>query len=433
MIARYSMPEMTQLWSDEEKYNVWLRIEILACEAWAEKGKIPAEALENIRTKAKIDVARIDEIEAECRHDVIAFTTCLAESIGPDSRFVHMGLTSMDVVDTAQCARTVKAFDLILEKLDKLLEILKRQTLEHKDTIMIGRTHGVHAEPITMGLKFMIWLDEFERHKQRLEAARETMSVGKISGAVGTYAHTGLDVEKYVLEKMGLKPTYLSSQIVQRDRHAEALCAIAQCGASIEKVATEIRNLQRTEISELEESFAKGQKGSSAMPHKRNPIACENVTGLARLLRGYAVAGLETVSLWHERDLSNSSCEGITLVDGTTLLHYIINRISIVLDDLWVKADRMKENIDASMGCIYSQRVLLALIDKGMTREDAYKVAQDNAMAAWHERVPLREKLLADPRATEFLSEDDLDKAMDSKAFLRYVDDIYDRRFGSGR
>ena len=431
MIARYTLPEMEDLWSEDEKFQCWLEIEILACEAWAKAGKIPPEAMENIRSKAQIDPERINEIEAEVRHDVIAFTTCLAEFIGPDSRYVHMGLTSMDVVDTALSVRTVRAFDLILRKVDALLETLKRLARAHRTTLMMGRTHGVHAEPIVLGLKFLIWLEEFRRHHRRLEAARESMRVGKISGAVGTYAHTGAQVERYVCRKMGLNPARASSQILQRDRHAEALCAIAQAGASIEKIATEIRNLQRTEIAEVEEPFAEGQKGSSAMPHKRNPIGCENVTGLARLLRGYAVAALETVALWHERDLSNSSCERITIPDATTLLHYMLDRTNQILSGLEVNANRMKENMEITLGLVFSQRVMLALVEKGLTREAAYAITQRNAMAAWAERRPMRETLLEDSEVTARLSEAELDKVMDYEAFLRYIDVIYEQCLGA--
>ncbi|MCX7012166.1 MAG: adenylosuccinate lyase [Candidatus Sumerlaeota bacterium] len=431
MIERYTLPEMADLWGEDEKYHVWLEIELLACEAWARQGKIPAKALQNIRSKAQIDPERIAEIEAEVKHDVIAFTTCLAEVIGPDSRFVHMGLTSMDVVDTAFSVRTVRAMDLILAKTDDLIATLQRQAVAHKSAIMMGRTHGMHAEPISLGLKFLIWLDEFRRHRTRLRAARDSICVGKISGAVGTYAHTGPEIERYVCEKLGLQPAKASSQILQRDRHAEVLCAIAQAGASLEKIAVEIRNLQRTEIGEAEEPFSKGQKGSSAMPHKRNPISSENVTGLARLLRGYAVAGLETVALWHERDLSNSSCERVTIPDATTLLHYMLNRMNSVVKSLEVYPERMRENMELTLGLCFSQRVMLALVDKGLTREQAYAMTQRSSMAAWAARRPLRELLLEDPDLAGRLSAAELDKIMDYGVFLRYIDVIYEQCLGA--
>ncbi|MCX7624895.1 MAG: adenylosuccinate lyase, partial [Candidatus Sumerlaeaceae bacterium] len=323
VIPRYSTPEMTELWSEEAKFQAWLDVELATCEAWHELGKIPAEALEEIRAKARFDVSRIEEIEKTVHHDVIAFTTCLAENIGPSSRFVHMGLTSNDVVDTAQGLRLKRAGELIRHEVTALRETLRHLALEHRDQIVVGRTHGVHAEPIVLGLKFLLYYDEMGRNDQRLQCAFDRVAIGKISGAVGTYAHTGPELERLVCQKLGLGHARIATQVLQRDRHAELVCALAICGSTLEKIATEIRHLQRTEVRELEEPFSAGQKGSSAMPHKRNPVKCEQLTGLARMLRGYATTALENNALWHERDISHSSTERIILPDATTLLHYM--------------------------------------------------------------------------------------------------------------
>ncbi len=425
MIDRYSLPEMTQLWSEQEKFATWLEIEILACEAWARKGEIPPGALEIIRHKAAFSVERIEELEKELRHDVIAFLTNLAENIGPDSRFVHMGLTSSDVVDTAQSVRLLRAGKLIMEKLDPLIESLRRRALEHRETVVIGRTHGIHAEPTTLGLKFLLWHQEMLRNKIRLEAAFADVSVGKISGAVGTYAHTGPEIEQYVCEKAGLAPAPVSTQIIQRDRHAHLLSAIAIAGATIEKMTTEIRGLQRTEIREVEEPFGKKQKGSSAMPHKRNPVVSEQLSGLARLLRGYVVAALENVALWHERDISHSSVERVILPDATTLFHYMLSKMTWIVDNMQFYPDAMKSNLEKTRGLLFSQAVMLALVEKGMLREDAYAVVQRCAMATWRDAVPLRDNLLADTGFSEVMTPAELDTVMDYRRFLRYVDDIY--------
>lgn len=427
MIDRYSLPEMRELWSEEAKFQSWLDVEILACEAWHELGEIPAEDLKNIKEKAKFTVERIDEIERTVHHDVIAFTTCLAEHIGPSSRFVHLGLTSSDVVDTALSLRMTKAFDLILAKLETLIGTLRAKAIEHKDRIMIGRTHGIHAEPTTLGLKFLIWFKEMERNRTRIQAARESIAFGKISGAVGTYAHTGPALERYVCTKLGLQPAPVSTQVLQRDRHAEAMAAVAITGATIEKIATEIRNLQRTDIYELEEPFRKGQKGSSAMPHKRNPVGCEQLCGLARVLRANMITAFENVALWHERDISHSSAERIIIPDGMSLLHYMLHQINRILDGAQPKPERMEHNLARMGGLTYSQKVLLALIERGCNREDAYAIVQNSAMKTWEDGHPLAEHLLADEVFHRHMNARDLDELMDPKSYLKYLDAIYEQ------
>jgi len=425
MIARYSLPEMAALWSEEAKFQSWLDVEIAACEAWAERGRIPAEALAEIKKRAAFSVERIDQIEAEVHHDVVAFTTNLAENIGPSSRYVHMGLTSSDVCDTALSVRMVRAMDLILAKLDALLAVLERQALAHRGTLMVGRTHGIHAEPIVLGLKFLVWLEEMRRNRRRLQEARETARVGKISGAVGTYAHTGPQIERYVCEKLGLKAAHISTQVLQRDRHAEYMAALAIAGATVEKIATEIRNLQRTDVREVEEPFRKGQKGSSAMPHKRNPVGCENLCGLARLLRGNLLAALENVALWHERDISHSSVERVIVPDSTILLHYMLDRLTAILDGLHIYPDAMRANVEKTRGLLFSQRVLLTLVDMGLTREEAYDIVQRAAMKTWAGEGAFRENLLSDADGAKHLAPEKLDAIMDYRIFLIYVDEIY--------
>lgn len=428
MIDRYTTREMRELWSEEAKFQAWLDVELAACEAWAELGKIPKEDLEVIQQKAGFSVDRIDELERDLHHDVIAFTTNLAENIGPSSRFVHLGLTSTDVVDTAQALRLRRAGGLILEALDDLIAVLRRLAVEMKDTAMVGRTHGVHAEPITLGLKFLVWFQEMKRNRTRLEHALADVVVGKISGAVGTYAHTGLGIEMRVCEKLGIAVAPVSTQILQRDRHAAFVAALAVCGGSIEKIATEIRHLQRTEVRELEEPFRKGQKGSSAMPHKRNPVKCEQLTGLARLLRGNAIAAMENMALWHERDISHSSAERVILADSTTLTHYMLRLLHRVLDGLHIYPDRMRKNLDLTRGLVFSQRVLLSLVDAGMTREEAYDVVQTAAMRTWEQdSTTLRQNLLGDERFRRVIGEPELDRLMDYSSFLAHVDAIYAR------
>ncbi len=432
MIERYTRPEMGRIWTLENKYRKWLDVELAVCEARAERGEIPPEAMETIRKKAAFSVERIDAIEKETHHDVIAFLTCVAEHVGPDSRFIHEGLTSSDVLDTANALLFMEASDLLLEDLDRLLAVLKRRAFEFKDTVMMGRSHGIHAEPITFGLKWALWYAEMQRNRLRLEHARETMRVGKISGAVGTYANIDPEIEKRVCETLGLKPAPVSTQVIQRDRYAEYFTTLAIIGATVEKIAVEIRHLQRTEVREAEEYFAPGQKGSSAMPHKRNPIASENLSGLARILRANALAALENVALWHERDISHSSVERIIGPDSTIVLDYMLNRLTGVLDKLVVYPENMKRNMEITGGLLYSQRVLLALVAKGLTREEAYRRVQRNAMKVWQEGGHLKEALRNDPDVTALLSDEELEELFDLRYHLKHVDTIFRQVFGSG-
>ncbi len=383
MIARYTRPIMEKLWNQETRYQKWLEVEIAACEALAGLGYIPPKDLAAIQKKARFSVERIEAIELETKHDVIAFLTSVAEHVGPASRHIHLGLTSSDVLDTSMAILLKEAADILLEDLKALQEAIREQAFRHKKTVMIGRSHGIHAEPITFGLKLAIWYDESKRNQRRLEQARESIAVGKISGAVGTFAHISPSVEAYVCKKLGLKPAPASSQIVQRDRYAEFFCALAILAGSIEKMAVEIRHLQRTEVLEAEEYFSKGQKGSSAMPHKRNPIASENLAGLARLIRGYALSALENQPLWHERDISHSSVERVIGPDATTLLDYMLARLTGLIKNLIVYPENMKRNLEITRGLPFSEGVLLALTRKGITREEAYKVVQENAMKVW--------------------------------------------------
>ncbi len=432
MIPRYSTPEMTELWSEQSKFAAWLEVELAACEAWHELGQIPLEELETIRERAAFTVERIEEIEKTVHHDVIAFTTCLAEHIGPASRFVHMGLTSNDVVDTAQALRLKRAGELILAEVEGLLATLRRLALEHKNRVVIGRTHGVHAEPITLGLKFLLYYAEMQRNAERLRSAFEQVAVGKISGAVGTYAHTGPELEALVCRRLGIASAPVATQVIQRDRHAQLVCALAICASTIEKIATEIRHLQRTEVRELEEPFRAGQKGSSAMPHKRNPVKCEQLTGLARLLRGYVVTALENNALWHERDISHSSTERVILPDATTLLHYMLRQIRGVLEGLHYYPENMQRNLELTRGLIYSQRALLALVEHGLSREEAYEIVQRAAMETWADsNVTFQERLRAEPRVRAALSDEKLAAIFDPTAFLRHVDHIFERVLGS--
>jgi adenylosuccinate lyase len=420
---------MGALWSDEAKYARWLQVELAVCEAYARRGVIPADALVRIRARARVDAARIAEIEARVRHDVIAFLTNLEEAIGEDSRFVHVGLTSSDVLDTALALTLVEAADRLVAGLDRLREVLRTLALRHRDTLTVGRTHGVHAEPTTFGLKVLGWWTEAARNRERLVRARETVRVGKISGAVGNFAHVAPAVEDEVCRALGLEPAPVSTQIVQRDRHAEFVAACAIAGGSLEKIAVEIRNLQRTEILEVEEPFAEGQKGSSAMPHKRNPVSCEQVSGLARVLRAHAGAALEDIALWHERDISHSSVERIILPDATILLDYLLAQTTWILEGLRVDPERMRENLERSYGLVYSQRVLLALTDAGLARQAAYELVQRNAMRAWEERRSFRECLEADPEVTRHLAPEVLKAAFDPAWYLRHVGAVY-RRLG---
>jgi adenylosuccinate lyase len=431
MIERYTRPEMGQLWTLDNKYRKWLQVEVAVCEVLSEKGHIPQDALEEIRNKADFDVRRIEEIEQETHHDVIAFLTSVAEHVGPASRYIHQGLTSSDVLDTATALIIMEASDLLLEDVEKLLNVLKRRAYEWKDTPMIGRSHGIHAEPITFGIKFAIWYAEMERNRERLWRAKESMRVGKVSGAVGTYANIDPDVESRTCDKLGLRAAPASSQIIQRDRYAEYFTTLALLGCSIEKIAVEIRHLQRTEVREAEEFFASGQKGSSAMPHKRNPVSSENLTGLARVLRGNALAAMENVALWHERDISHSSVERIIGPDSTILLDYMLSRLARVLDRLTVYPENMQRNLDLTGGLFYSQQVMLALTEKGLSREDAYRMVQKNAMKVWQERGQLRDALEEDPEMKRYLGPEELDAIFDLRYHLKHVDTIFKNVFES--
>jgi len=427
MINRYTLPEMRSLWSEESKFQTWLDIELYACEAQESLGKSPAGATARIRETAAFSVDRINELEKTLNHDVIAFLTCVAENVGEDSRFIHLGMTSSDVVDTALSSLVRRSGLIVAGKLEELRDALAQRAREFKHTVCIGRTHGVHAEPMTFGLKLALWYEETNRNITRLKRAIEAISVGKISGAVGTYAHIDPFVEKYVCEKMDLVPAAISTQIVQRDRHAEFMSTLAIIGSSLEKFATEIRHLQKTEVLEAEERFAKGQKGSSAMPHKRNPITCERVAGMARLLRGYAVSALENVALWHERDITHSSVERVILPDAATALHYMLTKMIGIISSMNVYPDNMKKNIEITHGLIHSQRVLLALIESGLTREDAYRIVQRNAMEVWKTGSDFYDLLRQDEELQQALSEEKLRECFSLEEQLKNVDMIFER------
>ncbi|MGP3561947.1 adenylosuccinate lyase [Geobacillus sp. BK01] len=427
MIERYTRPEMGAIWTEENRFKAWLEVELLACEAWAELGVIPKEDVRRLRENASFDIRRIKEIEEETRHDVVAFTRAVSETLGEERKWVHYGLTSTDVVDTALGYLLKQANAILRCDLENFIQILKEKAREHKYTVMMGRTHGVHAEPTTFGLKLALWYAEMERNLARFNQAAEMVEVGKISGAVGTYANIDPFVEQYVCEKLGLTPAPISTQTLQRDRHAYYMATLALIATSIEKFAVEIRGLQKSEVREVEEFFAKGQKGSSAMPHKRNPIGSENMTGMARVIRGYMVTAYENVPLWHERDISHSSAERIILPDATIALNYMLNRFANIVKHLLVYPENMKKNMERTFGLIYSQRVLLALIDKGMTREEAYDLVQPKAMEAWERQVPFRPLLEADERITNRLTSEELDNCFDYRHHLKHVDTIFAR------
>ena len=429
MIPRYSREKMTMIWSQENKYQKWLDVEISACEAMARLRKIPQKALKNIKEKVSIDVGRIDEIEKTTKHDVIAFLTSLTEKVGEDGRFIHMGMTSSDVLDTAFDVQLKESAEILLEDIDELLAVLKRRAFEHKNTLMIGRSHGIHAEPITFGMKMALWYQEMQRNRARLVQAKKSISVGKISGAVGTFSFIDPFVEEYVCGKLGLKPAPVSSQIVQRDRHAEFFTTLAIIASSLDKFAQEIRLLQRTEVREAEEYFSPGQKGSSAMPHKRNPVLSENISGLARLVRSYAVAALEDVALWHERDISHSSAERVIGPDATIALDFMLGRFTGLMDKLVVYPEKMLDNLNMTHGVIFSQMVLLALIDKGTTREVAYAIVQRNAMKSWLEGLEFRDLLEKDPIVTRYIQKKELAVIFNVKNFLKNLDFIFNRVF----
>jgi adenylosuccinate lyase len=431
MIERYTLPEMGSIWTDENRFQQWLEVEIAVCEVQADLGLIPKEAVDVIKRKARFDVRRILEIEKTVQHDVIAFTTCLAENIGPEARFVHYGLTSSDVIDTANGLLLRQAAHLLIDKLEKLSAVLRRRAFEFKDAPMIGRTHGVHAEPTTFGLKLALWYADAGRNLARLRRALETISVGKISGAVGTFAHLDPEVEERVCARLGLQPAPVSNQIIQRDRYAEFLSTLAIITSCLEKIALEIRHLQRTEVREAQEFFGAGQKGSSAMPHKRNPIVCEQICGLARVVRANAHAALENVALWHERDISHSSVERVILPDSCILTDYLLHRTTRLIDTLVVYPERMLENLNATRGLIFSGDVLLKLTERGLERERAYELVQNNARRVWDEGKSFRDLVLADPQITAVVSREEIERVFDLSVQLRNVDEIFSRVFPS--
>jgi adenylosuccinate lyase len=422
---------MGRLWSDQRKYDTWLRVESAAADAMADHGLIPLDAARDIRDKGKVDAARVDEIERTTQHDVIAFTTAVAEHVGASARWLHFGMTSSDVIDTAHALQMQASVDLLLQDLSVLLRVVRDRADEHRRTPMIGRTHGVHAEPMTFGLKLALWFTELVRDYDRLVRAREAISVGKLSGAVGTYAHLDPSIEQAVCDALGLTPAPVASQVIQRDRHAELLSTLAITAASLEKFAVEVRGLQKTEIGEVAEPFAKGQKGSSAMPHKRNPIGCEQITGLARLVRGNAMAALENVALWHERDISHSSVERVIVPDSFCALDHMVRRFTRIVRDLVVYSERMRDNLDRSRGVVFSGTVLLELASQGVSREDAYVMVQRNAMRSHDEVLDFKSLLLDDAEVMAVLSNDDISKAFDLDVQLRHVDAIMDRAFAS--
>ena len=431
MIDRYMPEDFAEIWSEENMFRSWLRVELETCRVLAEKGWIPEESMENIEKKADFSVPRIKEIEKITHHDLIAFTTSVAEFVGPDSRYIHWGLTSTDVVDTARGIQLKQAGGKMLEALDALKKVIGERAQEHRKTIMMGRTHGVHAEITTFGLKLAVWYDEMRRNRERLERAVEGVTFGKISGAVGTFAHLDPDVEDQVCRRLGLKPAPISTQTLQRDRHAELLSTIAIIGCSLDKFATEIRHLQRTEVREAEEPFASGQKGSSAMPHKRNPVKCEQVSGLSRLLRGYALTAMENVALWHERDISHSSAERVILPDATGLLTYMLRAMTKIIGKMAVYPERMLKNIELTRGMAYSGQLLLDLTRKGVLREDAYRWIQRCAMKVWEEDKDFVEVLLDDPDITKVLTEEETRSVVNPELQLRNIDVIFSRVFNS--
>lgn len=426
MIPRYSLPRMSRIWTEDNKFAVMLDVEIAACEAMSKLGKVPKEALQTIKAKARFDVERIKEIERATNHDVVAFISNLSENIGEDSKYIHMGLTSNDVLDTSLSVMMRQAVDLLIDDVKVLLKILRKKARKYKNTAMIGRTHGIHAEPITFGLKMAMFYDEFKRNLERLKAARDIISVGKISGAVGTYANIDPFVEEFVCKKLGLKPAKISTQILQRDRHAQYLFVLAIVGTSLEKLTTELRHLQRTEVGEAQEYFSPTQKGSSAMPHKKNPITCERICGMARILRGNAQAELESVALWHERDISHSSVERVVVPDSTILLDYMLNKTIEIVDKLVVHPEAMLKNLQLTKGIIFSQRVLLELINKGLTRQEAYDIVQRCALSlSKEEGFDFKQVLLSDEEVRKYLTQEEIEDCFDLRYHLKYVDRIF--------
>lgn len=427
MIDRYTLPEMGKIWTVENRLSTMLEVEILACEAMAELGMIPREAAQNIRAKAAFDVKRIEEIEEITKHDVIAFLTNVAEYVGEDAKYIHMGMTSSDILDTALSVQMKQAGELILQKMKGLGEVLKEKAARYKDALMMGRTHGVHAEPVTFGLKMALWYTENQRNMERLEQAIKMVSAGKISGAVGTFANIPPQIEEYVCRKLGLEPALVSTQIIQRDRHAHYMAILAVIASSLDKFATELRHLQRTEVLEVEEPFAKGQKGSSAMPHKKNPVLGERISGLARVIRGNALAAYENVALWHERDISHSSVERVILPDSTILVHYMLDKMTGIIKNLKVNTDNMRQNIEKTLGLIFSQRVLLALVEKGIARDTAYQMTQRNAMRAWDEKKDFKTLVLEDGDIMTHLTPEEVENLFDYTYHTKHVDYILKR------
>ncbi len=427
MIDRYSRPEMTALWSEKAQFDAWLEVELAACAAWSEIGVIPKEDVEKLYANARFDVDRIHEIEEETRHDVVAFTRAVSESLGEERKWVHYGLTSSDVVDTAWSVRIAKANTLILDALDTLIRVVARRAREHRKTLMMGRTHGVHAEPTTFGLKMALYYAELQRNRERFVRAAEDMRVGKVSGSVGTFAHVPTDIERLTCERLGLEAAPISTQVLQRDRHAHYMSVLALVGATLEKMAVEIRGLQKSEVREVEEAFRKGQKGSSSMPHKRNPIGSENITGCARLLRGYMVSAYENVPLWHERDISHSSVERVIIPDATTILHYALTRFAGLVDALVVYPDNMRRNMQRTYGLYNSQRLLNALIDKGLMREAAYDLVQPLTARAWDEGLAFRDIVDADDGIAKHLTAVDIEAVFNDDYHLRRVDEVFER------
>ncbi|MCK5434627.1 MAG: adenylosuccinate lyase [Dehalococcoidales bacterium] len=426
MIERYSRPQMKSVWSDENKFNKWLEVEIAVCEAWAELGVIPREAVPKIKL-ARVNLKRMEEILKETHHDVTAFLGSVATSLGNESRFIHLGLTSSDVIDTALSLQLIEAIEILNQDIKELISVLAQQAIKHKYTTMIGRTHGIHAEPLSFGLKLALWTEEMKRHRQRLAAAKRAIIIGKISGAVGTYATLLPELEEKACARLRLSPAPISNQIIQRDRHAQFTTTLAIIASSLEKFATEIRALQRTEVREVEEPFGASQTGSSAMPHKRNPELCERICGLARLLRGYALTSMENIALWHERDISHSSTERIILPDSCLILDYCLNLFTSVMRGLQVYPQRMKRNIDLTKGLVFSQRVMLTLIDKGLSRQKAYELVQRNAMKAWEKNRDFLKLLKADTEVTAILPPEELEPLFNEQYYLRYIDDIFKR------
>ena len=431
MIPRYSRPEMAKIWEPENKFQKWLDVEIAACEAWAELGEIPKKSLATIKKRAKFSIKRIDKIEEKVKHDVIAFLTSVAENVGPDSRYIHKGLTSSDIGDTALALLMREAADIIINDIQDLMKVLKANAMKYKETLQMGRSHGIHAEPTTFGLTFALWYEEMKRNLVRMKTARETINYGQLSGPVGTFTSLPASIEKYVCKKLGLKVDPIVTQVIQRDRHAEFMNTLALIAGAIEKMAVEMRHLQRTEVLEAEEPFAKGQKGSSAMPHKRNPIGSENLSGLARVVRSNAIAAMENIPLWHERDISHSSVERIIVPDSTILINYMLKRLTGILEGIQVYPERMKENIGRSYGLFCSQRVMLKLTENGLSREDAYKVVQARAMESWKQKVPYKDLLKKDKVITKYLSSKEIDKLFDMKFYTRNVNFIFKRVFGN--